>query len=57
MAMNWYTLASRQVSLKLDKLLDDNCALDSLNHRLTRSMNPKTAATCTCGHFNKYFLQ
>ena len=57
MAVNWYTLASRQVSLKLDKLLDDNCALDSFNHRLTCSMNPKTAATCTCGHFNKYFLQ
>ena len=30
MAVNWYTLASRQVSLKLDKLLDDKLCLGFL---------------------------
>ena len=30
--------------------MDDNCVLDFSNHRLTCSMNPETAVTCSKGH-------
>ena len=44
-----HALASRQVALKLDWLLCEDCHF--FNYRLTCSMNPETAVTCTCGHF------
>ena len=33
--------------------MDDNCVLDFFNYRLTCSMNPETALTCTHGHFSQ----
>ena len=30
--------------------------LDFCNHRLTCSMNPEIALTCTCGHYNQAFF-
>ena len=52
MHMNWYMLASRQVvHEEVDGIY--NCILDPFNHELTCSMDPETAETCTCGHFNQ----
>ena len=33
--------------------MDDNCVLDFFIERLTCSMNPETAVTCTGGHFHQ----
>ena len=30
-----------------------NCVFNFFNHRLTHSMKPDTAVTCTQGHFNQ----
>ena len=42
-------LASRQVSLKLDGLMDDNCVWIPFNHRHVCLMNPETVVTGTHG--------
>ena len=53
---NWYLLAGRQVSLLAwwiaRRLIDDDGAFDFLI--ITCSLNPETAVTFTCGHFNFY---
>ena len=53
--LNWI-VPSR---LKLDEivrgLMDDKHVMDCFNHRLTYSMNPETAITCTRGHINLVF--
>ena len=63
MPMNWYTLASRLVSLlvlTLRSLMDferDDCVLDFFNHKLVCSMIPETAKTCTNGYFLRCILR